>query len=227
MKSIAVAMILSVALVPTVFAQETRTLTANEADQGLSSLSVEGNVGKMQILASTSGGIRVRVDVKQADSGRRRGNPEGVDLRTSRNGSTLVISLSGDVRDLEETWSLEIPAYLRVQANFGVGDIDVRGVQGGIKAKIGVGSVKIDVPEGNIEVESGVGQISAKSATNSYGNIDVRGNVGNASVRIDGQEIRQQNRPPGPGEHITYSGRGRDQIQIRSGVGNAELTIGR
>jgi hypothetical protein len=150
-----------------------------------------------------------------------------VDLQTSRNGSTVVIRLSGDTRDLEETWLLEIPAQLRVQANFGVGDIDVRGVQGGIKAKVGVGSVKIDIPEGNIDLESGVGQISAKSATNSYGNIDVRGNVGNASVRIDGLQLRQENRPPGPGEHITYSGRGRDQIQIRSGVGNAELTIGR
>jgi hypothetical protein len=227
MKSIIVAMVLSVVLVPTVFAQETRTLTANESDQGLNFISIEGNVGQMRILAGNAAGIRVRVDVKPGDSGRRRGNPQGVDLRTSRNGSTLAISLSGDTRDLEETWSLEIPAHLRVQANLGVGDVDVRGVQGGIKAKVGVGSVKIDVPEGNLDIESGVGQISARSATNSYGNIDVRGNVGNASVRIDGQEIRQQNRPPGPGEHITYSGRGRDQIQIRSGVGNAELTIGR
>jgi len=224
MKSIAAALILSLGLVSAAFAQETRTLTANESDQGLNSFSVEGHVGKMHILASTSSGIRVRVDIKRE---RLRGNPQGVDLRTSRNGSTLVISLSGDARDLEEAWSLEIPAHLRVQVNLGVGDLNVRGVQGGIKAKVGVGSVKIDVPEGNIDVESGVGQITAKTATNSYGNIDVRGNVGNASVRIEGQEIRQQDRPPGPGEHITYNGRGRDQIQIRSGVGNAELTIGR
>src|SRR6187549_2086635 len=125
MKSIAAALILSVVLVPTVLAQETRTLTTNESDQGLSALSVEGNVGKMQILASPSGGIRVRVDVKASDNFRRRGNPQDVDLQTSRNGSTMVIRLSGDTRDLEEIWMLEIPAQLRVQANFGVGDIDV------------------------------------------------------------------------------------------------------
>ncbi len=227
MKSIGFALFLSAILAPTIFAQDLRTLTANESDQGLNAIEIEGNVGNMHIVAVGGGGIRVRVDVKASESNRRRGNPQGVDLRTNRSGATLSIGLSGNVKDLEETWTVEIPADLRVRANVGVGDIDVRGVRGGIKAKVGVGSVNIDVPEGDLDVESGVGQITAKTATRSYGNVEVRGNVGNASIREDGREYRQQNRPPGPGERVSLNGRGRDQIQIRSGVGNAELTIAR
>ena len=226
--AIAVALILSVILVPAVIAQDKRTLTASEPDQGVMSVEIEGHVAVMQILSSALAGIRIRVDVKSSTSkGRSRGNPQNVDLRSERRGSTLVVSLSGDYKDLEESWTLEIPAHLRVEAKVGVGDMNVEGVRAGIKAKVGVGALKIDVPEGDINAESGVGKVTVKSATNSYANVDLRANVGSGSVRIDGRLSRQQDRPPGPGERIALTGSGRDQIQIRSGVGDAELTIGR
>ena len=226
--AIAVALILSVILVPAVMAQQTRTLTASEPDEGLTTVEVEGHVGKMQILPSTSAGIQVRVEVKPSISdGRTRGNPQNVDLRSRRRGSTWVVSLSGDYKDLEEAWTLELPAHLRIEAKVGVGDMNVEGMRGGLKAKVGVGALKIDVPEGSINAESGVGKVTVKSATNSYGNVELRASVGSGSIRVDGRVIRQQNRPPGPGERITFTGSGRDQIQIRSGVGDAELTIGR
>jgi hypothetical protein len=227
-RAIAVALILSVIPVPAIIAQDSRTLTASEPDQGLTAIEIEGHVGKMQILPSTSAGIGVRVEVKRSISnGRARGNPQNVDLRSNRRGSTLVVSLAGDNKDLEEAWTLEIPPHLPVEAKLGVGDMDVSGMRGGIKAKVGVGALKIDVPEGDINAESGVGRVTVKSATNSYGNVDLRANVGSGVVRIDGRRIRQQNRPPGPSEHIALSGSGRDQFQIRSGVGDVELSIGR
>src|SRR5207244_182020 len=99
-------------------------------------------------------------------------------------------------------------------------------VRGGLKAKVGVGALKIEVPEGNIEAETGVGKVSVRSATNSYGNVELRTNVGNGSIRIGGREIRQQNRPPGPSEHIALAGGGRGALQLRTGVGDVELTIG-
>jgi len=216
-----------VVLVPALEAQEPRTLTANDPGQGLTALDVEGHVGKMHILAGTSGEIRVRVDVRASRDARSRGNPQNVDLRMDRSGSKLEVSLAGDHKDLEEDWTLEIPAQLQVEAEFGVGDLNIQGVRGGLKAKVGVGTLTIDVPEGSINAESGVGKINIKSATASYGNVDMRTNVGNARVQVEGRQIRQQNRPPGPSEHIALNGNGRDQFQIRSGVGDAELTIGR
>jgi len=222
------ALVFSIILVPVVQFQEPRTLMANESDQGLTAVDIEGHVGKMQILASTSPGIRVRLEVRQGNSnGRNRGNPRNVDLRTSREGSKLVVRTSGDHQDLEETWIVEMPAHLQVEADLGVGEMVVRGVRGGLKAKVGVGGVRIDVPEGDIDAESGVGEVQVRSATNSYGNVDVRANVGSGRVSIDGREFRQPNRPPGPSERISLTGNGRDRLQIRSGVGNAELTIGR
>ena len=224
------ALVFSTLLVPVLQFQEPRTLMANESDQGLMAVDIEGHVGKMQILASTSPGIRVRLDVRQSNSNgnrRVRGNPQSVDLRTRRDGSRLVINTSGDHEDLEETWVVEIPSHLQVEAKLGVGEMDVRGVRGGLRAKVGVGGVRIDVPEGDVEAESGVGEVEVRSATNSYGNVDVRAGVGNGRVSIDGREFRQPNRPPGPSERISLTGNGRDRLQIRSGVGNAELTIGR
>src|SRR5262249_46189261 len=103
-RQLAVVVILSALLAPAVKAQDTRTLTANEQDQGLAAVEVEGHVGKMQILSSAAGEIRVRVEIKSSRSrGRTRGNPDGVDLRSTRRGSTLVIGLSGDSKDLDET----------------------------------------------------------------------------------------------------------------------------
>jgi len=222
------ALVFSILLVPVLQFQEPRQLTANESDQGLTAVDIEGHVGKMQILASTSPGIRVRLEVRQGNSnGRNRGNPQNIDLRTSREGSKLVVRTSGDHQDLEETWIVEMPAHLQVEADLGVGEMVVRGVRGGLKAKVGVGGVRIDVPEGDIEAESGVGEIQVRSATNSYGDVDVRASVGSGRVSIDGREFRQPNRPPGPSERISLTGNGRDRLQIRSGVGNAELTIGR
>jgi hypothetical protein len=223
----AVVLSLSGILVPAAAAQDARTLTANEPDQGLTALDVEGHVGTMHILPGTSAEVRVRVEVRAAKNGRVRGNPQAVDLRSTRRGSTLEVSLSGDHKDLEEDWTIEIPAHLHVEAALGVGDLSIEGVRGGLKTKVGVGSLKIDVPEGSINGESGVGKVNVKSATGSYGNVELRANVGSARARIDGREIRQQNKPPGPSEQITFNGNGRDQFQIRSGVGDVELTIGR
>jgi hypothetical protein len=223
----AVVMALSVILVPALEAQEPRTLTANDSGQGLTALDIEGHVGKMHILAGTSADIRVRVDVRASRDARSRGNPQNVDLRINRSGSKLEVSLAGDHKDLEEDWTLEIPAQLQVEAEFGVGDLNIQGVRGGLKAKVGVGTLNIDVPEGSIDAENGVGKIIVKSGTGSYGNVEMRTSVGNASVRVDGRQIRQQNRPPGPSEHIALNGSGRDQFKIHSGVGDAELTIGR
>jgi hypothetical protein len=223
-------LVFSIILVPVLQFQEARTLSANESDQGLTAVEIEGHVGKMRILAGTSPGIRVQLEVRQSNSDgnrRYRGNPQNVDLRTSREGSRLVVRTSGDHQDLEETWIVEIPAHLQVTAELGVGEMDVRGVRGGLKAKVGVGGVRIDVPEGDIDAESGVGQVEVRSATNSYGNVDVRANVGSGRVSIDGREFQQPNRPPGPSERISLTGNGRDRLQVRSGVGNAELTIGR
>ena len=66
--AIAVALILSVILVPAVTAQDKRTLTASEPDQGVMLVEIEGHVGTMQILSSALAGIRIRVDVKSSTS---------------------------------------------------------------------------------------------------------------------------------------------------------------
>jgi hypothetical protein len=223
---LAVALILTAGPVPFAAAQDSRTLNANESDQGLNGVEVEGHVGAMRIVPSNSAGIRVQVDVKRPSDERPRGNPQNVDLRTSRRGSTLVIGLFGDYQDLEETWMLEIPAHLQVEAEMGVGDLQVQGIRGGLRAKVGVGGLRIDVPEGNINAETGVGKVNVKSATTSYSSVEVRTGVGGTRIMIDGLQIQQQ-RQPGPGDRISLNGNGRDRLQIHSGVGDAELTIGR
>jgi len=222
----AVVLILLPLLVPPASGQDSRNLTANETDQGLTAVEVEGHVGNMRIVPGAGAGIRVEVEVRRSNDERHRGNPQNVDLRTTRRGSTLVVSLGGDHEGLKETWTVEIPPRLQLEAEMGVGDMDVQGLQGGVKANVGVGSLRIDVPEGSIDAETGVGKLIVRSATTSWGNVDVRANVGSIRLSVDGRPIRQERRP-GAGDRMTASGNGRDRIQIRSGVGDAEVTIGR
>jgi hypothetical protein len=229
MSTLALAMILPIVLALSSSAQDTRTLTLNESDQGLTSVEFEGHVGSMQIRPATSGGIRAQVDIRRSrnGNGRNRGNPQSMELRPSRQGSRLVIQLSGDHEDLEETWMIEVPAHLQVEAEIGVGDISVQGIRGGLRTKVGVGSLNIDVPEGGVSAETGVGKVSIRSGTNSYGNVDLSTGVGNGRLSIDGREFRQEPRPPGPSERIRFGGNGRDEFRLKSGVGDVELTIGR
>jgi hypothetical protein len=223
--AIAGTLILPVVLAQAAAAQDTRTLTATESDQGLATVELEGRVGKMRIVPSTAGGIQVRVEIERAQ-GRNRGNPQNVNLVSSRRGSTLVLSLSGDHQDLEETWMLAIPSHLRVAAKLGVGDMNIEGMRGGIQANVGVGALRIAVPDGDIDAETGVGEVVVRSGTRSYGDVDLRAGMGNGTLSIDGRQVRQQDRPPGMGERISMNGGGRDKLQIRSGVGNAQLAIG-
>ena len=226
--TLALTLILPVVLAPSSNAQDTRTLTANESDQGLTAVEFEGHVGSMQIRPATSGGVRVQVEIRPSRSSRRvRGNPQSMELRSSRSGSTLVVNLTGDHEDLEEIWMIEVPAHLLVEAELGVGDITLQGIRGGLRAKVGVGSLNVDVPEGGVTAETGVGKVSIKSGTTSYGNVDLRTGVGNGRLSIDGREFRQEPRPPGPSQRISFGGNGRDEFRIKSGVGDVELTIGR
>jgi hypothetical protein len=122
---------------------------------------------------------------------------------------------------------LEIPPHLRLEAKLGVGDMNIDGMRGGIQANVGVGALKIAVPEGDIEAETGVGEVLVRSGTRSYANVDLRAGMGNGRLSIDGRDVRQQqDRLPGMGERISVNGNGRDKLQVRSGVGNAELAIG-
>jgi hypothetical protein len=223
--AIAGTLVLPIVLAQALAAQDTRTLTAVESDQGLTAVDIEGSVGKMRIVPGTASGIQLQVEIKPAE-GRRRGNPQNVELQSSRRGSTWVVRLSGDHQDLEETWMLAIPPHLRVEAKLGVGDLSIEGMRGGIQANVGVGALKIAVPEGDIEAETGVGEVLVRSDTRSYGDVELRAGMGNGRLSIDGRQVRQQDRFPGMGERITVNGSGRDKLQIRSGVGNAELAIG-
>lgn len=212
------------------FTQETRRdLNSTVTATGLKTIVVDGSVGSVRLTPSDDSKVTIGVHLKAESSwsfwlGREQGDPSGIELITDVRGTELRITLRGDRKHIEETWTVQAPAGLEARVRVGVGSIDVRGFSGGCDARVSVGSVRIDVPEGHVSATTDVGDVKVRTATKSYGNVDVKANVGDMRVLLDGHRVPAP-KSYGPGGHLSMPGPGKDRINIRANVGDAELSI--
>ncbi|GEM_PF-1464273 len=208
-----------------------RLVTKSFPAAKLKEFSVKGHVGKIRVNATASDEIRLRLELRAKSYsgwlfGRRRGDPHAAQLDADVHGEALSLNLDykGDRDGLEETWTLDVPARLAAQIELAVGDMDVRGLRGGLKLSVNVGDIEADVPEGSITAKTNVGDITVTSATDSFGAVDLSANVGDTHLTQRGHRVRYR-KPPGAGNHITLDGPGRDRIRLETNVGDATLTL--
>ena len=203
-----------------------RELKAVVSADGIDEILLDGHDGKAVIEVGDGEQIQIRVTIKAKRRGlvykssAGRAYVEDARLKTDERGGTLEVTLSDDRgrKDVEETWTIVVPRRLAVVAEMSAAQIEIADVTGGVEVHLGVGKVEIDVPRGSIEVKVSVGNAIVTTATDSFGDVDLRAQVGNTRLWISGHRIKYSD-PPGPGSKISMEGEGRDQVSVYVQVG--------
>ena len=180
-----------------------RTDAAALQAQGARLLTLEVPVGEVTVTAGDGDRVEARLAVR-CDRGSRRCREKAADirLRPQRSGDELSMEVVGFPRsnsgkspqaDVEIT----VPRALAVRVEMGVGELEVRGVEGDVDVELGVGEVRVLVPESavaEVTVDVGVGEANLRprlKGTRStrflfLGNeIDWDGGVGRSSVSVE------------------------------------------
>ena len=210
-----------------------RELTAEVSADGIDKILLDGHDGKAMIEVGDGEQIQIRVTIKAKRRGlvykssAGRAYVEDARLENDARRGTLEVTLSDGRgrKDVEEAWTIVVPRRLAVVAEMSAARIDITDVTGGVEVHLGVGKATIDVPRGNIRVKVSVGNAIVTTATDSFGDVDLRAQVGNTRLWIGGHRIKYSD-PPGPGSKISMEGEGRDQVSVSVQVGDAFLRIG-
>lgn len=209
---------------------EYRTIERTFAAESLKDFSVKGHVGKIVVSTTTSDSIHLRLDLRARTHrglfGSRKGDPHAAELDADSRAGAIDFGLryAGDRDGLDETWTLEVPARLAARLELAVGDMDVRGLQGGLRLSVNVGDIEADIPRGDITARTNVGDIHVTSGSDSYGVVELEANVGDTHLTEGGHRIKNP-KPAGAGDRISLDGPGRDHIRIETNVGDATLVL--
>lgn len=211
---------------------DSRTITRNLSAEGIQVLDLDSGIGDVEIRA-LDGLDEVRIEVLLTPrrggffSSKRKAEQEveSASLSVKTKGKKLTLHIdpqADDDRRFEENWSIEIPAGLEVKVNHGVGDLDIRGSINGIEVDSGVGDILVEVSEGDIAIDLGVGKAVVRAPASAYASAEGAGGVGDARLTVNGEKISSG----GFVSHVaTWSGDGRDHIEVSVGVGDAVITL--
>ena len=211
-------------------AVETRTLTGSADAANLTLVSLDAGVGDIEVIGTEGDIVSWEVVLKPRRGGifssSRRGEQEvreaRLDADVRRGELRLEIdSPSGDQR-FEERWTIHMPARLAFELDFGVGDVRIRDLAGGINLDAGVGDVTLQVAGGRVKVEVGVGDIDVRAPTGAYGSAEASAGVGDATVTVRGHST---DRGGFIGGSASWHGDGRDDISVEVGVGDASVVL--
>jgi len=162
------------------------------------SLTVDNFAGSVTVRAGEGGVIQV-IATKRAPLGR---DLEQIDVTMTPQDDGLVITTRKPAISNNTSVDLEItaPADTLLDVHTGAGSVDVRGLQGKVKADTGAGSVTIEDVAAEIEAHTGAGSL------------DLRGVSG--PVRLD----------TGAGS-IQYEGAPQGDCRFETGAGSIVLTL--
>ena len=131
-------------------------------------VSIDVPVGEIRVVGTTAGSVDARLRLTcDRDTSRCREKAERVHLRPRRDGSTLELEVVGMEDGRRSGTSptphleLRMPAALGLQIELGVGEVDVRGVEGDVEVEVGVGEVRIAIAEAavaDVSLDVGVGE---------------------------------------------------------------------
>ena len=139
----------------------------------------------------------------------------------------LDLPRGADEDDIEQRWTIEVPAGFAARVALDVGDLKVTGLGGGVRAAVDVGNITLDLPGGAIEATVDGGGIDIVSAVAPSGDIDLAVDVGDVDLELDGRRIRGDHEDYGPGESLRLSGKGGDRVRARVDVGDIDASIGK
>jgi hypothetical protein len=176
---------------------------------GTKEVRIDFPVGGLEVVGVTGTKVEAEMSVRCKRGRRCEERAAKLELVTDEKGGIRTLELKGhpklDSDGLQVELRISVPATLRVQIDMGVGDLDVRDIEGDVDVDLGVGDADVRVPErtaGTVECEVGVGDANVHS---SGGNRRSSGFLGR-SVRWEGNE-------------------GGSRVHLEVGVGDADVWL--
>lgn len=219
-----------IAFAATTAAASSRTLTTSIEAAPLATVSVEAGVGDIDVTVGSDASVAVEVVLKPRRGGlfssMRQAEAEvaAAELVEVIDGDVLRLRIrsTSDDRRFEERWTVRLPARLAVELDVGVGDVQIRGVAGGVQLDSGVGDADLEIPGGDVEISTGVGDISIRSVATAYGHVSGSGGVGDARIRVHGETLGKGGFV---GSDASWRGDGPGTIETDAGVGDISVEL--
>lgn len=215
---------------------EPRELSGSTEAKGLTGLRLEAHVGSVEVRATDADKVSwtLKLEPDPDDgwfSGGRKDAQKAVDgakVRAVAAGETWELEVElprgADFDDVEEHWTIEVPARFALDLDANVGEVRVEGVSGGVEAELNVGDLRVAVLKGDVRAHLNVGDLRIESRTKSLGRVRLEANVGDVGMRIAGKSIdNERSFPVGAG--LSYRAEGEDDIEGKVNVGEVSVRV--
>ncbi|MGH8370697.1 MAG: hypothetical protein ACRESC_06915 [Gammaproteobacteria bacterium] len=216
--------------------RESRTLETALPAGGITSLITHANIGSVTIAPSTDATVHVSVTLTPSshffwEIFTHSKTPAAIRAATITHTlakGALDLSMQyptdKDASDVDEDWTIAVPASVHVQSHINVGKLQVTGISGGVEAQMNIGEVMLDVPGGPLDVSVNVGKITAEAHSVAYGDIVLAANIGDTRLSVDGMSVGSQQKQ-GAGSQMNYQGKGSDALSLKVNTGKVSLAL--
>lgn len=181
-----------------------KVITKDVEIQKAQQLYLDANVGSVNFSPSNDDQIHVYVKVSEKDSwGIFKDSPQEAQLVVQREGNKITLSLNED--EYGEEWRIEVPQMMLVDADLGVGEIQVKRINT------------------NLRLDVGVGEATVVASASAYSNAKGQAGVGAAAVRsISGTTNVDRAMVS---EEVNWIGSGEYSIDVEVGVGDVSIKL--
>jgi hypothetical protein len=156
-----------------VMAEDVKVLEKVIDAKSFSKLVLEVPVGEINVKASKGSDISLVVELQPDEDWLGRSSDlSDAQISVRDSGSTLKLKVDlEDDDDVEQTWTVTMPAEMAASFNLGVGSVEIDDLVSDINVDVGVGEVDISVNTSlydSIKLDAGVGDTSIKGGKGRY-----------------------------------------------------------
>lgn len=187
-----------------------RTIEQDLPLEGAAAVSLHGPVGEVEVAGVGGDSVRVVATLKCDDnSARCRDAAEDVELEVRRRGNELQLKIEDwpklGNRGLSVEVHLETPRDRALEIDWGVGEVDVDGV------------------EADLEIDLGVGEVAVRGPESAFKTVVIDTGVGEAELRVGGRSIDADGFI---GQSLHWSGGpGHAHLEVDNGVGEIVVNL--
>lgn len=166
------ALVLSLAAT-TAMAEDVKVLEKVIDIKSFNKLILEVPVGEINVKVAKGSDISLVVELEPDEDWLGRSSDlSDAEISVRDDGSTLKLKVDlEDDDDVQQSWTVAIPAAMAVSLNLGVGSVEIDDLASDINVDLGVGEIDIDVDTSlfdSIKLDAGVGDTSIKGGKGRY-----------------------------------------------------------
>jgi len=177
-----------------------RTIEKDLPAADVTAVSLHGSTGEVEVVGTGSDTVRARIVFKcRKDTAQCRSVAEDVDVSIYQDGATLKVRIEDwpkiGHRGLQTETRLEIPRDRNLEIDWGVGEMNVNGMEANIEIDNGVGEINVDTAEAavrSVSLDTGVGEVELHAGDRRFGghgfishSLDWSDGPGDAHIEVD------------------------------------------